>query len=172
MNRLRFLDIDSFDLCIDEARYLLIRLYLRADNWIKLSSLNYKTDIKNLAEAAAALFATDPELAPAQPPIKEEPVVEDKAGMIDLTMSDDEEEVKKRVDLKGKGKEIEEEEVVKEEDNFASVALSEDEFALGGLEEILNSLSGEELQTLGRQMKVANRGTTVSHPLLLSCVSC
>lgn len=84
----------------------------------------------------------------------------EKDGMIDLTMSDGEEEDVKdvKVDAKGKGKEAEE---VMEADDFGAVALSEEEFALGGLEEILNSLSGEQLQTLGRQMKVANRGTTV-----------
>ena len=124
-----------------------------------MSSLNYKNDIKNLAEAAAALFAVDPELAPTLAGVKEEEIVVEKNGMIDLTMSDGEEEVKE--DVKGKGKAVEE--VLEKEvvDDFGAAALSEEEFALGGLEEILNSLSGEQLQTLGRQMKVANRGTTV-----------
>ncbi|GAA5933114.1 fanconi-associated nuclease 1 [Sporobolomyces koalae] len=157
-----------FQLLNYQSRYLYMRLFLRKHGWIRLDGIGYENDITDLEAACQALWkvieftpspsATEPKEEEVQPvPRPSETVAPSIAGgpeVIDLTLSDDEDEPtlhrppKKRRRLG----DCEEED---ERMDLRRLAEDKDDLAVEDPQVALSLLTSDELVGLGKRMKVS-----------------
>ncbi|GAA5911667.1 fanconi-associated nuclease 1 [Sporobolomyces salmoneus] len=158
-----------FQLLDYQSRYLFMRLFLRKHGWIRLDGIGYENDVKDLESACRDLWQKI-EFTPSPPAVEEtkselklEPFsrsssskVEDP-NVIDLTMSDDEEE-----DLRTRGTRPTEKkkklgDCEEDDSNMDLTRLAEDKevLAVEDPEIALSLLTMEELVALGKRMKVS-----------------
>lgn len=165
-----------------------MRLFLRKHGWIRLDGIGYENDITDLKSACEALWRVI-EFTPSPPAVEPEeqefnpiagpstpPKVKAKSPspdpyFIDLTLSDDEEDVKMISPQKDKEKkkrlgDCDQED---EEMDLTKLAMDKEVLALEDPEIALGLLTMEELVTLGKRMKVtlpAGKTTVCSHSAL------
>jgi hypothetical protein len=190
---------------VDEAKYLFIRLYLRKHKFIRLGQIDYEKDITDLEAACQSLWdftelasdAADADLTSVDPAgmaaanvvdiITPRPAVSAPASgpsttksakveMLDLTMSEDEQEDNENASLaivNASANEIEEQAlaVIQEERmDFTRIADSQGVLQTLATDCLLDLLTVEELMKLGKTMRVSTkRNNTVSFdPTLIS----
>ena len=124
-----------------------MRLYLRKHGWIRLDSLGYENDISDLEAACDTLCATI-DLSSLCPPKKPLRTPEDvDPNVVDLT-GDDKDEAADPEEA--------------EELDFGRMADGKSVLDQGKSEEILAVMSRDELEQLGKKMKVNGGKGTVS----------
>ncbi|CEQ43030.1 SPOSA6832_04915, partial [Sporobolomyces salmonicolor] len=156
----------------DQSRYLFMRLFLRKHGWIRLSGIGYENDVSDLPAACEALWRVieltptkereeevKPPVAGPSTPLQPQPPPAADPGMIDLTMSDDEDEKEEQTKpLPKKLGEVDKE----QEADLSRIAEDKEVLANEDPESALGLLSLDELIALGKRMKVAvpaGRGT-------------
>jgi Fanconi-associated nuclease 1 len=149
-----------------------MRLFLRKHGWIRLDGIGYENDIKDLESACQALWQKI-EFTPSPPAVepKEEQDFKPVAGpsspprhkaldpdpnVIDLTMSDDEDDTKPTPQV-GKQKKKKLGDCEFEDENTDLTRLAEDKelLAVEDPEVALSLLTMDELVALGKRMKVS-----------------
>ncbi|GAA5968795.1 hypothetical protein JCM3765_001268 [Sporobolomyces pararoseus] len=158
-----------FQLLEYQSRYLFMRLFLRKHGWIRLDGIGYENDIKDLTSACQALWqkieftpsppAVEPKreesdfkpvAGPSTPPKVKIP--EPDSNVIDLTLSDDEEDFKP-VSPKRK-KKLGDCEFEDQNTDLSRLAEDKEVLAVEDPEVALSLLTMDELVALGKRMKV------------------
>lgn len=136
-----------------------MRLYLRIDRWHRLSTLDYVKDVEDIDRASRSLFHPDVTLE-TPPPIPPPKPACTASGVEVLDLTGDDAEMQEII-IEDSDSDEEVKPATGELD-LSRVAEGRDMLACLEVEDLLDLLSADELSSLGKTMRVVNRGT-VSH---------
>jgi Fanconi-associated nuclease 1 len=167
--------MDRTDSAADEARYLFMRLYLRKHTWIRGDTIGYESDISDVDATCDALcekvvWGEEEEEVREKGQVKKAEEIDLTASqdtVIDLTVSDDEEEMDLVDNTQPAAGEMT---AAEERAELSRIAFDEDVLAESPAEDILAILKLDELADLGRRLKVVAKRGTVRPLQLYSCI--